>query len=66
VAGKQVDPDIQRSEGRQVTRTYYTDPYDDPNDDPEDIKYGDYDSELGDGFSVVRFDDAEGDDDDSA
>ena len=49
-----------------MTRTYYTDPYDDPNDDPEDIKYGDYDSELGDGFSVVRFDDAEGDDDDSA
>lgn len=46
-----------------MTRTHYTDPYDDPNADPEDIKYGDYDPELGDGFSVISyFDDPEDDD----
>ena len=48
-----------------MSRTRYGDPYDDPNVDPEDIKYGDYDSELGEGFSVIRFDDSEEDDDGS-
>lgn len=47
-----------------MSKPRYTDPYDDPNIDPEDILYGDYDSEFGDGFSVVGFDDAEESDDD--
>lgn len=45
-------------------RGKYSDPWEDPNADPEDIKYGDYDSEFGDGFSIVGFDSPEDYDDD--
>lgn len=47
-----------------MSKPKYQDPWDDPNADPEDIKYGDYDPVLGDGFSFVVFDNPEEDDDD--
>jgi hypothetical protein len=48
-----------------VPRPRYTDKYDDPLYDSFDDRYGDYDAdELADGFSIVSFDDPEGDEDD--
>lgn len=49
-----------------MTKPKYTDPWDDLTIDPEDIKYGDYESELADGFHVEAFDNPEWEEDDDA
>lgn len=51
-----------------MTRRKYTDRYDDPLFDREDEKYGDFDDEDLDGFSIVSLFDnpEETDDDDNA